>query len=163
MLPIKVHTGKNEINSTKILPLWELNQGPLDHHANALLTETKTAFSSQSESLLTFKSCLRSIDSKNDQSPKCEVVHETKTHFRNLLLNTYLPGQAWNPRFILRDNLLFCSSPSMVGRILPEIGRNGHITTEMMYLKLNMRCYFFLSWFLQLYLSHLQREISQHK
>ena len=37
------------------------------------------------------KSC--SIDSRNEQSPTCEVVHETnKAHFRNLLLNRFLPS-----------------------------------------------------------------------
>ena len=37
------------------------------------------------------KSC--SIDSRNEQSPTCEVVHETnKAHFRNLLPNRFLPS-----------------------------------------------------------------------
>ena len=36
------------------------------------------------------KSC--SIDSRNEQNPTCEVVHETnKAHFRNLLSNRFLP------------------------------------------------------------------------
>ena len=34
-----------------------------------------------------------SIDSGNEQSPTCEVVHETKKpHFRNLLPNRFLPS-----------------------------------------------------------------------
>ena len=34
-----------------------------------------------------------SIDFRNDQSPTCEVVHETnKAHFRNLLPNRFLPS-----------------------------------------------------------------------
>ena len=37
------------------------------------------------------KSC--SIDSRNEQCPTCEVVHETnKAHFRNLLPNRFLPS-----------------------------------------------------------------------
>ena len=37
------------------------------------------------------KSC--SIDSRNEQSPTCEVVHETnKAHFGNLLPNRFLPS-----------------------------------------------------------------------
>ena len=37
------------------------------------------------------KSC--SIDSRNEQSPTCEVVHETnKVHIRNLLPNRFLPS-----------------------------------------------------------------------
>ena len=37
------------------------------------------------------KSC--SINSRNEQSPTCEVVHETnKAHFRNLLPNRFLPS-----------------------------------------------------------------------
>ena len=36
---------------------------------------------------------LCSIDSRNEQSPTCEVVHETnKAHFRNLLPNRFLPS-----------------------------------------------------------------------
>ena len=48
------------------------------------------------------KSC--SIDSRNEQNPTCEVVHETKlTHFRNLLPNRFLPSSvstalAWRSR-----------------------------------------------------------------
>ena len=34
-----------------------------------------------------------SIDSRNEQSPTCEVVHETnKAHFRNLQPNRFLPS-----------------------------------------------------------------------
>ena len=36
------------------------------------------------------KSC--SIDSRNEQSPTCEEVHETKAHFRNILPNRFLPS-----------------------------------------------------------------------
>ena len=37
------------------------------------------------------KSC--SIDYRNEQSPTCEVVHETnKVHFRNLVPNRFLPS-----------------------------------------------------------------------
>ena len=39
-----------------------------------------------------YKSC--SVDSRNEQSPTFEVVHETsKAHFRNLLSNRFLPSQ----------------------------------------------------------------------
>ena len=46
------------------------------------------------------KSC--SIDSRNAQSPSCEVVQKTnKAHFRNLLPNRFLPRvmirRLWNP------------------------------------------------------------------
>ena len=48
----------------------------------------KSTFSCQPESSWPIKSC--SIDSRNEQSPTCEVVHETnKAHFRNLLPNRF--------------------------------------------------------------------------
>ena len=67
------------------------------------------------------KSC--SIDSRNEQSPTCEVVHETnKAHFRNLLPNRFLPSSvgkalAWrsgvpgfNPHWGQFLTKFFCSS-----------------------------------------------------
>ena len=67
------------------------------------------------------KSC--SIDSRNEQSPACEVVHETnKAHFRNLLPNRFLPSSvgkalAWRsgspgfkPHWAQFLTKFFCSS-----------------------------------------------------
>ena len=72
--------------SSKIVPRTETRT---DHEANALPTEL-SQHSVASLSLHAFiKSC--SIDSRNEQSPTCEVVHETnKAHFRNLLPNRSL-------------------------------------------------------------------------
>ena len=67
------------------------------------------------------KSC--SIDSRNEQSPTCEVVHETnKAYFRNLLPNRFLPssvgkalawrsgGPGFNPYWGQFLTKFFCSS-----------------------------------------------------
>ena len=60
---------------------WGLNPQPPDHQSDALLT--KSLFGCFCESLRSIKSC--SIDSRNEQSPTCQVLHETnKAHFRNL-------------------------------------------------------------------------------
>ena len=67
------------------------------------------------------KSC--SIDSRNEQSPTCEVVDETnKAHFRNPLPNRFLPSSfgkalAWRPEILVSIptegnfwRIFFCSS-----------------------------------------------------
>ena len=53
-----------------------LNPWPQDHHANALPTEPSQHSVASLNLHGLYKSC--SIDPRNDQSPKCEVVHETK-------------------------------------------------------------------------------------
>ena len=67
------------------------------------------------------KSC--SIDSRNEQSPICEVVYETnKAYFRNLQPNRFLPssvgkalawrsrGPGFNPHWGQYLTIFFCSS-----------------------------------------------------
>ena len=63
----------------KNCPQWVLKTWPLDQ-ANALPTELRQ----HSVARLNLHGLSCSIDSRNDQSPKCEVVHDT-----NLLPNTY--------------------------------------------------------------------------
>ena len=58
-----------------------MNSQPLGHHSNALPTER----SQHSVASLNLHDLYKVIDSGNEQSPTCEVVHETnKAHFRNL-------------------------------------------------------------------------------
>ena len=67
---------QSKINFVKNCPQWGLNSQPPDLDSNALTTE----LSQHSVASLNFhgliKSC--SIDSRNEPSPTCEVVHETK-------------------------------------------------------------------------------------
>ena len=75
----------------KNCPQRGLKPGPPDLQVNALPIEL-SQHSVASLNLHAFiKSC--SIDSRNEQSPTCEEVHETnKAHFRNLLPNRFLPS-----------------------------------------------------------------------
>ena len=85
--------GKNKINSAKKIYLqWGLNPGPLDHHVNVLLTELSQQLV-VSLNLQGIKSC--SVDSRNDQSPRCEVVHETK-----FTLEIYCQKHTWLARSV---------------------------------------------------------------
>ena len=68
-----LYTGKSKNKFVKNCPQWGLKPGPPDLQSNALATELSQH---SVASLLIIKSC--SIDSRNDQSPTCEVVHETK-------------------------------------------------------------------------------------
>ena len=57
-------------------PEWDMNLGPFDYYANAVLTELIQHLFASLNFMAFIKSS--SIDSGNDQSPKYEVVHETK-------------------------------------------------------------------------------------
>ena len=62
-----------------------------DHRPNALPTELSQHSVGSLNLHGLYKSC--SIDSRNEQSPTCEMVHEAnKAHFRNLLPNRFLPS-----------------------------------------------------------------------
>ena len=66
---------EEEKKFVKNCPQWGLKPGPLDHQVNDLSTELRQ-HSVASLNLHGLKSC--SIESRNEQSPICEVVHETK-------------------------------------------------------------------------------------
>ena len=85
------YTGKSKKKLSKVIPSGGWNPRPPDHHSNALPTELCQHSVASLNLHGLKKSC--SIDSKNEQSPTCEVVHETnKGHFRNLLPNRFLPS-----------------------------------------------------------------------
>ena len=66
---------RNKINFVKNCPQWGLNSQPPDHESPALTT-VLSHYLVVGVGVAFIKSC--SIDSRNKQSPTCEVVHETK-------------------------------------------------------------------------------------
>ena len=64
-----------EKSKVKNCPQWGLNPRPLEHHTNALLTELSKHLVTSLNLWGLYKVMLYS---SNDQSAKCEVVHETK-------------------------------------------------------------------------------------
>ena len=85
---------------------------------------TKSTFSCQSKSPWPL-SC--SIDSRNDQSPKCEMVHETK-----LTSEISCPTHIWRTQseeHYSDDRKVLCCINA--GRILAEFGRNRRIIEKV--------------------------------
>ena len=117
------------------------------------------------------KSC--SIDSRNEQSPTCEVVHETKKgHFRNLLPNRFLPssvgkalvwrsgGPGFKPHWgkILMKFILFCVTLDLSDNLtetcivknsnvyIQYLGcRYGKNVLTFVFIRWSIRVYFYLS------------------
>ena len=83
--------GRAKKNSSKIVPSGVETQ---DLQIISLMLHQLTWVNIQLPAwifMAFIKSC--SIDSRNEPSPTCEVVHETnKAHFRNLLPNRFLPS-----------------------------------------------------------------------
>ena len=80
------------------------------------------------------KSC--SIDSRNELSPRCEVVHETKLTSEIFFPTDSCLAQSvehWTDDLEIvssipsRDNFLFCSSPSMLAGFWQDLAENSQL------------------------------------
>ena len=89
----RFNVTQNKINFVKKCPQWGWKPGPLDLQASALPTELCQHSVASLNLHCLYKVMLYWSCSRNEQSPTCEVVHETnKAHFRNLLTNRFLPS-----------------------------------------------------------------------
>ena len=89
----RFNVAQNKINFVKNCPQWGWKRGPLDLQASALPTELSQHSAASLNLHCPYKAMLYWSCSRNEQSPTCEVVHETnKAHFRNLLTNRFLPS-----------------------------------------------------------------------
>ena len=119
----RFNVTQNKINFVKNFPQWGWEPGPPDLQASALPTELSQHSVASLNLHCLYKGMLCWSCSRNEQSPTCEVVHETnKAHFRNLLTNRFLPssvgkalawrsgGPGFNPhweKFLMTFFLLF--------------------------------------------------------
>ena len=89
----RFNVTQNKINFVKNCPQWGWKPGPLDLQVSALPTELSQHSVASLNLHCLYKVMLYWSCSRNEQSPTCEVVHETnKAHFRNLLTNRFLPS-----------------------------------------------------------------------
>ena len=89
----RFNVTQNKINFVKNCPQWGWKPGPLDLQTSALPTELSQHSVASLNLHCLYKVTLYWSCSRNEQSPTCEVVHETnKAHFRNLLTNRFLPS-----------------------------------------------------------------------
>ena len=119
----RFNVTQNKINFVKNCPQWGWKPGPPDLQASALPTELSQHSVASLNLHCLYKVMLYWSCSRNEQSPTCEVVHETnKAHFRNLLTNRFLSssvgkalawrsgGPGFNPhwgQFLTKFFLLF--------------------------------------------------------
>ena len=119
----RFNVTQNKINFVKNCPQWGWKPGPPDLQASALPTELSQHSVASLNLHCLYKVMLYWSCSGNEQSPTCEVVHETnKAHFRNLLTNRFLPssvgkalawrsrGPGFNPHWGQFLTNFFCSS-----------------------------------------------------
>ena len=89
-----LHREEQKKNFVKNCPRGTgLKPGPPDPQANALPNELSQHSVASLNLPGIYKVMLYWSCSRNEQSPTCEVVHETnKAHFRNLLAQRFLPS-----------------------------------------------------------------------
>ena len=89
----RFNVTQNKINFVKNCPQWGWKPGTPDLQASALPTELCQHSVASLNLHCLYKVMLYWSCFRNEQSPTCEVVHETnKAHFRNLLTNRFLPS-----------------------------------------------------------------------